>query len=283
MKRLALAISLVFPGLALVILGVFWLPCSPTAIVDKPFLPPSLSHPFGTDWFGRDVLSRVMAGGRASWAIAVLSIGVSSLLGIALGFSAGYFQGFWGSVLLRISDGILAFPAVLLALVLAALLGRGVVGVALALILLNLPYFVRLAHAGALALREQEFILAALAVGAPTHRLLLRHTLPNLASPLLVQATFSLGTTLLAETSLSYLGLGVQPPNPSWGRMLWEAQSWLGQSFWPSFFPGLVLFSTVLGLNILGDFLRDLLDPRLRPLLSFSRLLRGAGHKGAKV
>jgi len=283
LRRLVLAIFLILPGLALVILGAFWLPYQPTVVVDSPFLPPSLSHPFGTDWFGRDVFSRVMAGGRASWAIAALSIGVSSLLGVALGLGAGYFQGFWGSGLLRLSDGILAFPAVLLALVLASLLGRGVVGVALALILFNLPYFLRLAHAGTLSLKEREFILAALAVGAPTSRLLFRHILPNLASPLLIQATFSLGSTLLAEASLSYLGLGVQPPHPSWGRMLWEAQSWLGQSFWPAFFPGLVLFSTVLGLNLLGDFLRDLLDPRLRPLLSLSRPPRGEGRKGGRV
>ena len=280
MTRLILAAFLIFPGLAPVILGIFWTPYSPTAVTDAPFSPPSLSHPFGTDWFGRDVLSRVMVGGRASWAVATLSIGASSLFGIALGLSAGYFGGLWETILLQVSNGILAFPSILLALVLAVVLGRGLTGVTLALTLFNLPYFLRLAHAGTLALKEQGFIMASISAGAGTFHVLRRHILPNLASPFLVQATFALGTTLLAEASLSYLGLGIQPPNPSWGRMLQEAQSWLGQSFWPALFPGLVLFSAVLGLNILGDLLRDLLDPRLRPILKSFRPLQGARHKG---
>jgi peptide/nickel transport system permease protein len=279
LTRLILAAFLITPGLALVILGIFWIPYSPTTVTDLPFSPPSLSHPFGTDWFGRDVLSRVMVGGRASWAVATFSIGASSLLGTALGLGAGYFRGILETILLQISNGILAFPSILLALVLAVVLGRGLTGVTLALTLFNLPYFLRLAHAGTLSLKRQDFILASISAGAGPLHVLLRHILPNLASPLLVQATFALGTTLLAEASLSYLGLGLQPPNPSWGRMLWEAQSWLGQSFWPAFFPGLVLFSAVLGLNILGDLLRDLLDPRFRPILNPSRPPQGAGHK----
>jgi peptide/nickel transport system permease protein len=161
-------------------------------------------------------------------------------------------------------------PPVLLALILAVVLGRGLPGVTLALALFNFPYFFRLAHAGTLELREREYIVAARATGAGSGRILFRHLLPNLASPLLVQATFSLSTALLAEASLSYLGLGVQPPHPTWGRMLWEAQSWLFRSLWPALFPGLVLTFSVLGLNVLGDFLRDFLDPRLRPFLLYS-------------
>jgi peptide/nickel transport system permease protein len=236
-------------------------------MVAEPFLSPTPSHLFGTDWFGRDLLARVMVGGRVSFAVAFLSVAGGGALGTLLGLLAGYFRGPFGAAILGVSDGVLAFPPVLLALVLAAVLGRGIPGVVLALGLFNLPYFLRLSHAATLTLREREFVLAATAAGVSTARLLFRHILPNLASPLLVQATVSLGAALLAEASLAYLGLGVQPPHPTWGRMLGEAQSWLGRSPYPALFPGLVLALTVLGLNVLGDLLRDLLDPRVRPLL----------------
>lgn len=266
MSHLVLGLSFAGAGFLLVLLGVFWLPYPAEALTGPPLAPPSLSHPFGTDWFGRDVLSRVMAGGRASWAVSLLGLAVGGVLGLALGLTAGFFPGIWASFLIRLADALLAFPPILLALLLAVLLGPGVSGVALALALFNLPYFARLSHAGALELRGREFVLAARAVGAAPLRLLLRHILPNLASSLLVQATFSLSTSLLAEASLSYLGLGVQPPHPTWGRMLWEAQTWVFRAPWPAVFPGLVLTGSVLGLNLLGDFLRDRLDPRLRRL-----------------
>lgn len=236
----------------------------------EPFLSPSVAHPMGTDWFGRDVLSRVMVGGRAGFWVALISVTSGGGLGILLGLLAGYFRGGFGELIARLSDGILAFPPVLLALILAVLLGRGVLGVTLALAIFNFPYFLRLSQAGSISLREQDFILAAKAVGGGSGRILFRHILPNLASSLLVQATFSLGTALLAEASLSYLGLGIQPPHPTWGRMVWEAQSYLSRSIYPAVFPGLVLTLSVLGLNVLGDFLRDFLDPRLRPLLFYS-------------
>ncbi len=266
MSRLVLGVCLAGAGLLLVLLGVFWLPYEAEALSGPALARPSLSHPFGTDWFGRDVLSRVMAGGRASWAVALLALAAGGSLGLVLGLAAGFFPGTWASLLIRLADALLAFPPVLLALLLAVLLGPGVSGVALALALFNLPYFARLTHAGALELRGREFVLAARAVGAGHVHLLLRHILPNLTSSLLVQATFSLSTSLLAEASLSYLGLGIQPPHPTWGRMLWEAQTWLYRSPWPAVFPGLVLTGSVLGLNLLGDFLRDRWDPRLRRL-----------------
>ncbi len=264
MSRLLLGFGLAGAGLLLVLLGLFWLPYEAEALSGPVLAPPSLAHPFGTDWFGRDVLSRVMAGGRLSWAVAFLSLAGGGLLGALLGLACGYFPK--ASPFIRLADALLAFPPVLLALLLAVLLGPGVGGVAAALALFNLPYFARLSHAGALELRVREFVVAARAVGAGSLRILARHILPNLASSLLVQATFSLSTSLLAEASLSYLGLGVQPPHPTWGRMLWEAQAWLFRSPWPAVFPGLALTGSVLGLNLLGDFLRDRWDPRLRRL-----------------
>lgn len=278
MTRLLLGLLFLGLGLIPVLLGVFWLPFEPAALVARPFLPPSLAHPMGTDWFGRDLLSRVMAGGRASWAISFLSVAGGGLLGTALGSMAGLGGGIASEGLLRLFDALLAFPPVLLALLLAALLGRGLPGVALALALFNLPYFARLAHAGVLSLKERDFVAAARALGAGETSILLRHILPNLTSALLVQTTTSLSTALLAEASLSYLGLGVQPPQPSWGRMLWEAQSFLDRSPWPAIFPAVFLISSVMGLNLLGDFLRDYLDPQLRTLILW-RPPRGRGHK----
>ncbi len=266
MSRLLLGLALVGAGVVLVLVGLVWLPYEPEALSGPALARPSLSHPFGTDWFGRDVLARVMAGGRASWAVALLALAAGGSLGLAVGLGAGFFPGIWTAFLIRLADALLAFPPILLALVLAVLLGPGVAGVALSLALFNFPYFARLAHAGVWELRAREFVLAARAVGATPGRILLRHILPNLASSLLVQATFSLSTSLLAEASLSYLGLGVQPPHPTWGRMLWEAQTWVFRTPWPAVFPGLVLTGSVLGLNLLGDFLRDRWDPRMRRL-----------------
>lgn len=277
---LALGALLAALGIGLVLVGLLWLPADPNALGRQPFAPPSLAHPMGTDWFGRDVLARVMAGGRASVAVAAGAVAVGGLVGTVLGGLAGYAGGVLGELAMRVSDFLLAFPAVLLALLLAAVLGPGLLGVTLAIALFQIPFFARLAHAGVLSLREREFVVAAKAVGVGSARLLLRHMLPNLASPLLVQATVSLAGALLAEASLGYLGLGVQPPQPAWGRMLREAQTYLARSPWPAVFPGLVLGLTVLGLNILGDGLRDLLDPAARHLTPWRRRA-GRGRRWA--
>ncbi len=271
MRQVYGGLGLVAVGLVLVLVGAVWTPADPTELGDRPHLPPSLRHPMGTDWFGRDVLARVMVGGRASWAVAAAAVGLGGALGVVLGALAGYAGGVGGELLARLGDFFLAFPATLLAVLLATLLGPGLWGVALAIALFTVPFFLRLTFAGVLALREQEFVLAARACGARGPRIVLRHMLPNLASPLLVQFTVSLGAALMAEAGLAYLGLGVQPPYPSWGRMLREAQTYFAFSPWPAVFPGLVLALSVLGLNVLGDGLRDLADPLTRQLTPWRR------------
>ncbi|MGC9530315.1 MAG: ABC transporter permease [Candidatus Bipolaricaulaceae bacterium] len=250
----------------LVLVGLVWLPADPLALSDCRFAPPQLAHPMGTDWFGRDVLARVLVGGRMSLVVAVVAVAAGGMAGTLAGGLAGFYGGLWDEAAMRAADFLMAFPAVLLALLLAVVIGPGAWGVCVAIALFNIPFFARIVRASVLILREQEFVAAARAVGAGDLRVLFRHLLPNLASPLLVQVTVSLGSALLAEAALSYLGLGVQPPWPSWGRMLREAQSYLAHSPWPAVFPGLFLALAVLGLNLVGDGLRDLLDPRFRRL-----------------
>ncbi len=247
-----------------VLVGLAWVPQDPLSLGPERLAAPSLRHPFGTDWFGRDTLSRIMVGGRASLLVALLAVAGGGTVGIALGGFAGYIGGIGEEVVMRLVDVVLSFPALLLALLLGAAWGPGLLGVATALALFNLPFFARVARAGVRSIREREFVLASRAAGAGGGRILVRHIAPHLASPLLVQATVALGAALLAESSLSYLRLGVQPPSPAWGRMLREAQSYFPSFPWPAVFPGLTIALAVLGLNLIGDALRDSLDPSFR-------------------
>lgn len=263
---LAVGTACLLTTLALVFLGLVWLPHDPLLPGPQPLAPPSLQHAMGTDWFGRDVLARVMVGGRSSFSVALLAVAVGGAVGTVGGALAGYAGGLVDEAVMRLVDALLAFPAVLAALVLGAVWGPGLAGVTTALAVFNIPFFARLARAGFVALKEREFVSAARASGAGPWWIVSRHLLPNLASPLLVQATVSLGAALLAEASLSYLRLGVQPPLPAWGRMLREAQDPSVLSPWPAVFPGAVLALAVLGLNLIGDALRDVLDPTFRPL-----------------
>lgn len=250
-----------------VLVGLVWVPWDPLSLGPERLAAPSVSHPMGTDWFGRDTWSRLAIGGRASFAVALLSVAAGGIAGTALGGFAGYVGGMWDEITMRLVDALLAFPALLLALLLGAAWGPGLAGVATALALFNLPFFARVARAGFRSIREREFVLAARASGARGGWIMVRHIAPNIASPLLVQATVGLGAALLAESSLSYLRLGVQPPYPAWGRMLREAQDFFPHYPWPAVFPGLALALAVLGLNLIGDALRDSLDPVLRRVI----------------
>jgi peptide/nickel transport system permease protein len=223
---------------------------------------PSWGHPFGTDHYGRDVLSRVMAGAVTSIAVGLLAVGVGAGVGVPLGVAAGYVGGWLDEVLMRLVDAVQGFPAILSALLFSAIARPGVAISTVAIGIAFVPAFARLARGSLLELRGREFVLAAAALGATDARLIGRHVLPNSLSPLIVQATTSFPVAILAEAALAYLGLGTQPPHPSWGLMLKEAQNFLSLNPWFTVFPGSAIGLTVLGLNLFGDGLRDLLHPR---------------------
>jgi peptide/nickel transport system permease protein len=223
---------------------------------------PSAGHPMGTDQYGRDLLSRVMRGAIASLAVGTVAVGIGMAAGVVLGAAGGWVGGWLDEAAMRMTDAIYGFPAVLSALLVTAVFGPGVLISMVAVGLAYVPVFARLTRANVLALRAQEFVTAARALGARDGAILCRHVLPNTVSPLIVQATISFPLAILAEAALSYLGLGTQPPHPSWGLMLREAQSFLQLSPWYAVFPGAAIALAVLGFNLLGDGLRDLLDPR---------------------
>ncbi len=223
---------------------------------------PSVRHLFGTDELGRDVLARVMLGGRVSLLVALGGVGGAAALGGPLGLACGFLGGWTDRVAMRGVDVLLAFPGILLALGITAALGASAVTVGLAVAAVNMPVFARIARTQARALRRLDYVEAARAVGRTPGAILLRTVAPNALSPLLVQGTVLLAAAILTESYLSFLGLGVQPPTPSWGTMLRDATGFLDQAEWLAWFPGLALFIVVLGFNLLGDGLRDGLDPR---------------------
>jgi peptide/nickel transport system permease protein len=223
---------------------------------------PSAAHPFGTDQYGRDLLSRVMTGARTSIAVGVIAVGIGALLGVLLGLLSGWLGGWPDELFMRLVDAVQGFPAILSALLFTAVFSPGIAVSMVAIGVAFVPAFARLTRGSVLELRGREFVLAARALGAGDRRLVLRHVLPNTLAPLIVQATTSFPVAILAEAALAYLGLGTQPPHPSWGLMLKEAQNFLSMNPWFAVFPGGAIALTVLGLNLVGDGLRDLLDPR---------------------
>jgi peptide/nickel transport system permease protein len=223
---------------------------------------PSAAHWMGTDELGRDVLSRVVFGARASLEAGVLSVAIALTLGVPLGLLAGYVGGWTDSLISRFTDALLACPFLILAIALAAFLGPSLMNAMIAIGIAATPLFIRLTRGQVLAVKTEDFVEAARAVGNPHRRILLRHILPNVLSPLIVQATLTIATAIIAEASLSFLGLGQQPPAPSWGSMLNFAKNFISQAPWMAVWPGLAICTIVLAFNLLGDGLRDVLDPR---------------------
>ena len=226
--------------------------------------PPDHAHVMGTDDLGRDVLSRVIFGTRTSLLAGVISVGIAVLIGLPVGLVSGFYRGLLDDVLMRVTDAMLSFPFLVLALAITAALGTGLGKAMIAIGIVFTPQFIRLARGQVLSEREQNYVEAARGLGAGDTRIIRRHILPNILSPVFVQASLATAAAITAEAALSFLGLGTQPPTPSWGSMLNIAQAYLGSAPWMALWPGLAIFITVLAINLTGDGLREALDPRLR-------------------
>jgi len=224
--------------------------------------PPSAAHWMGTDEIGRDMLARMIWGARASLLAGVVSVTIALLIGVPVGLISGYCRGWIDHVLQRITDALLACPFLILAIALAAFLGPSLTNAMIAIGISTVPIFVRLTRGQVLAVAVEDYVEAARAIGNPHWRIALRHVFPNVVPPLLVQATLSIAAAILAEASLSFLGLGQQPPSPSWGSMLNTAKNFLAQAPWMAIWPGMAICAVVLGFNLFGDGLRDALDPK---------------------
>lgn len=235
--------------------------------ISRALQPPSGQHWFGTDELGRDQFSRVLAGTRVSMQVALFSVAFSLTVGVTIGVIAGYVGGIVDTVLMRLVDVLFAFPVVLLALAIIAILGPGLWTTTVAVGVVYTPIFARVSRASTLSVSVEPFVQVSRTMGTGHGFILARRILPNISGPIVVQTSVSLAFAILSEATLSFLGLGIQPPQPSWGRMIFDAQAYLFQSWWMSVFPGAAIFVTVLGFNLLGDGLRDIIDPRQRSLM----------------
>ncbi|WP_118133279.1 ABC transporter permease [Oceanicella sp. SM1341] len=268
MKALTLPLGALLAGVFVVaaLVSLVWTPWDVTALAVRDKLQgPSLAHWFGTDQLGRDILSMVMAGARISISVAVVAVGVGMVFGVPLGLLAAARRGTWvDELVMRFNDLVFAFPALLVAILITAVFGPGALNAILAIGIFNIPVFARLTRGAALSLWQREFLMAARVAGKGPLRISAEHILPNIAALLIVQGTIQFSLGILAEAGLAYVGLGAQPPTPSWGRMLADAQTLIALAPHVALFPGLAIVLTVLGLNLMGDGLRDALDPRLK-------------------
>ncbi|WP_170433741.1 ABC transporter permease [Ruegeria arenilitoris] len=261
---LGAALSLVVVLMAL--LSFVWTPYDHVALnIPGKLQPPNAQHWFGTDHFGRDMFSMIMVGARTSIAVALVAVGIGMGFGVPLGLTAAARKGSWlDELIMRGNDLVFAFPSLVIAILITAVFGPGAVNAIIAIGIFNIPVFARITRGAALSLWEREFILAARVAGKGAARISAEHILPNVANLLIVQGTIQFSLGILAEAGLSYVGLGAQPPTPSWGRMLADAQTMVSFAPHLALIPGLAIIVTVLGLNLLGDGLRDWLDPRIR-------------------
>jgi peptide/nickel transport system permease protein len=264
--RLAKFAALVLGVTMIVAIGAPWLaPYDP--VKTKPWdslHPPSGKYWLGADRLGRDQLSRLIYGARVSLMIGVGGVAIAVCLGILIGVTAGWYRGVWDEVLMRLMDGLSAFPSLLLALALVAITGGTVLNIILVVGIVGTPWVARVIRSQVLSLREREFIVAVRGLGARPGRIMLKHLIPNFLAPVIVQASLSIAAAILLEAALSFLGVGVKPPTPTWGGMLRHAFETVGQAPWLTVSPGVVIFLVVLAFNFFGDALRDVLDPKLR-------------------
>lgn len=263
--NLAIGATIVLFMLGTALLSLFYTPYDPNRMdIAERLQAPNPSHPLGTDQYGRDIISRMMRGTVTSIVVGWIAVGIGVGFGILLGSLAAYWGGWKDEGILRLVDILYGFPAVLSAILITAVLGPGIVNSMLAIGIFNIPIFTRLTRGASLAVWQKDYVTSARAIGQSNRSIIWSTVLPNILSPLIVQATVQFAIAILAEAALSYLGLGTQPPHASWGRMLHEAQTFMEMAPWLAIFPGLAIALAVLGFNLLGDGLRDLLDPRVR-------------------
>jgi peptide/nickel transport system permease protein len=265
-NRTAVAGGVVVLLFILIAIGAaFWTPYDPdTPVLSLRLQSPSLAHPFGTDDVGRDILSRLAYGARYSLLMGIVAVAIAAGIGVPVGLVAGYKGGLWDTSAMRAVDVLMTLPSIILAVAIVSVLGPGIVSVILAVGITSIPGFARLARAATLTLRDQDFVAAARVVGSCDSRILAIHIFPNSLPPLLVQASLGVGSTILIAAALGFLGLGVQPPTPEWGAMLSRGRTYISSAPHLVLFPGVAIAVLVLGFNLLGDGLRDALDPRLR-------------------
>ncbi|MDX1449225.1 MAG: ABC transporter permease [Acidimicrobiia bacterium] len=268
-NRLAVVGLVILIGLVLVAIFADLIAPSTVNEVDIPnrLSPPSAEHWFGTDDLGRDIFSRVVIASRVSLQVGIISVGLAMAIGVPIGLVAGYYGKRVDSILMRMMDVLFSFPAILLAIAILAALGSGITNAMVAIGIVYTPIFARITRGSVLSVKESVFVTAARSLGATDARIIRTHILPNVLAPIIVQTSLSLAFAILAEAALSFLGLGVQPPDPAWGRMLADGRGFFQDAWWMAVFPGLAILLTVMSFNFLGDGLRDALDPQQRSVI----------------